>query len=224
MKILRPPVPDSSVPNAAAALSGVGAKRSLPRIVLASAVGVLIFVASAATQFGAADVRGYNWGSSNCGPDVYLSYCVADDRYHYVYLAGLTRSDIRTDTAYILDRELDNRTDMIASVVTGSIYDVRAWNNTYGDTGYWGAVYCPSGAAQGGSNPRRWCKPQYIRYNTTYAYKFDTAEERRSIACHELGHTAGLRHSGNIGDSCMYDPVLVTTLELHDLVMVNDRY
>lgn len=166
-----------------------------------------------------------NWGSSNCGSNPYLSYCVADDRYFYVYLAGLNRSDIRTENAFILDDQLDNRTDMIASVVTGSTYDVRAWDNNYGDTGYWGATYCPSGAAQGGTDPLRWCKPQYIRYNVYYSYKYDSVQERRAIACHELGHTAGLRHHPNQGVSCMYDPVVIDALDGgHDIPLINQRY
>lgn len=191
----------------------------------AVAAALITFAALAIPQARPEAVSATNWGSSSCGPDPYASYCVADDRYHYVYLAGVGRSDIRSDSAYILDRELDNRTDLIASVVTGSSYDVRAYQQSYGDTGYYGATYCPTGAAQGGSDPARWCRPQYVRFNTYYTFAFDTAEERRSIACHELGHTAGLRHYPEApSDSCMYPTAYVSTLTLHDIVMINNHY
>lgn len=156
-----------------------------------------------------------------------LSYCVANNRDHKVVVASLSRADIRTETVFILDDQFDNRTDLIAYVVTGTDgpYDVRFWNGNYGDTGYWGATFCPSGSTQGGTDPSRWCYPQYVRYNTTYSHKFDSIQERRAIACHEIGHTVGLRHSGLQGVSCMYDPVVIDALNgNHDIPMIDQRY
>jgi len=41
-----------------------------------------------------------------------------------------------------------------------------------------------------------------VTFNTYYAY---TANQRESIACHELGHVAGPLKEGTHTDSCMYD-------------------
>jgi len=58
---------------------------------------------------------------------------------------------------------------------------------------------CASGATYGGSDAAhdRWCRPQRIFYNTYYAAGyFPSPNNKRYIACHELGHTIGLRHPG----------------------------
>lgn len=189
-------------------------------------VVALALVGAIAGHLGGSPAAATNWGSSNCGPDPELSYCVAQDKYHRVYLGYLTRTDIAEQTEFILHDQLGNRTDMVTYVVAfGSTNDVRAFNQSYGDTMYWGATYCPTYGTQGGSNPLRWCMPQIIRYNTYYANKFDSVQEIRAIACHELGHTAGLRHAIPQGTSCMYDPVLIDSLNgNHDIPLINQRY
>ncbi len=56
---------------------------------------------------------------------------------------------------------------------------------------------CAAGADYGGSdaNHTRWCRPQRFVYNTFYAAShFPTDNNKRYIACHELGHTIGLQH------------------------------
>lgn len=140
--------------------------------------------------------------------------------------SSFDRADIRAETVYTLDSQFDNRTDLVAyEVALSVVHDARAFDYAYGDTGYWGATYCPSTSTQGGSDPARWCYPQYIRFNLTYSHKLDSAQERRAIACHELGHTVGLRHHHSQGVSCMYDPVLVDYLDGgHDIPQINFRY
>lgn len=59
---------------------------------------------------------------------------------------------------------------------------------------------CASGAIYGGSDAShtRWCIPQILYCNTRFeADYFPSDTAKRYIACHELGHTIGLRHPGS---------------------------
>jgi hypothetical protein len=117
----------------------------------------------------------------------------------------------------------------------GDDYDVRVFDNDYGDNGLFAWVNCPPGADEGGTNPNRWCHGQTLQYNlnATVAYGSDTQMERRSRACHELGHTVGLQHTSNDA-SCMQryhedgwmdpGPNRSTTLSNHDENHINGYY
>lgn len=54
-----------------------------------------------------------------------------------------------------------------------------------------------SSATCGGSDSlhTRWCMPQLLYYNLTYESSFfPTDNPKHNIACHDLGHSVGLRH------------------------------
>jgi hypothetical protein len=56
---------------------------------------------------------------------------------------------------------------------------------------------CDSPATYGGSNANhtRWCRPQLFVWNTRWeADYYPTSDNKRYVACHELGHTIGLQH------------------------------
>lgn len=66
------------------------------------------------------------------------------------------------------------------------------------------------------ANHTRACKPQYLRYDLSHTTAYDTQTERRKIACHEIGHTYGLRHSTTPGDgtaTCMTFVATQATVE-----------
>lgn len=92
--------------------------------------------------------------------------------------------------------------------------DVIVFSQDYGDNGAAGWVFCPQGAPQGvNRNGDRWCRQQELHLNldARYAAFFADDASRDHIACHELGHTVGLRHWGNppqtsgseVGATCM---------------------
>ncbi|HEX7197071.1 MAG TPA: hypothetical protein VF364_09605 [Candidatus Limnocylindria bacterium] len=78
--------------------------------------------------------------------------------------------------------------------------DVIVFSEDYGENGAAGWVYCPPDAPQGVNRwGDRWCRQQelYLNLNPRYAGFFADDGSRDHVACHELGHTVGLRHWGN---------------------------
>jgi len=84
------------------------------------------------------------------------------------------------------------------------------------------------------STHTRWCRPQRLYYNTYYeAGYFPDPNPKRYIACHELGHTIGLRHprAGETLVTCMrsasiepkYVPTYITTSD-HDRPLIAANY
>jgi hypothetical protein len=100
----------------------------------------------------------------------------------------------------------DNATKfvMIEDPALSAATDVIAYSEDYGDNGAAGWVNCPSTAPQG-LNPsgHRWCRMQelYLNLSPRYGIFFADDASRDHVACHELGHTVGLRHWGNPPES-----------------------
>lgn len=111
-----------------------------------------------------------------------------------IVLAFRAAMEVYGATKLILteDAELSEATDVVVS------------SEDYGDNGAAGWVNCPSTAPQG-INPdgHRWCRQQelYLNLNPRYAVFFGDDASRAHVACHELGHTVGLRHWGNPPES-----------------------
>ncbi|HEX2194591.1 MAG TPA: hypothetical protein VHK63_06525 [Candidatus Limnocylindria bacterium] len=126
---------------------------------------------------------------------------VGDDARHHVYFDPAVPSWLRhsvrramreaygpTALRMIEDRRLTGRTDVI----------VRAGD--YGANGAAGWVVCPADAPQGvNAQGHRWCRGQelFFNLNARYGAYFADDDSRTHLACHELGHTVGLRHWGN---------------------------
>jgi len=98
--------------------------------------------------------------------------------------------------------------DPVADIGCREIYPafyVTVYDGSYGTQ--WFAWTACSGSAvyKGNSGDHtRACASQNLKYDTSHATAFDTQTERRKIACHEMGHTFGLRHSTGDGTStCM---------------------
>ena len=71
----------------------------------------------------------------------------------------------------------------------------------------WTWCWADESTQYGGSaaNHTRYCYPQEIRFNLSYKANYSTQARTNAIACHEMGHTLGLRHN-NASSGCMKDP------------------
>jgi predicted Zn-dependent protease len=148
------------------------------------------------------------------------SQCVANNAYHSVYDFNLG-SAWTTAVADAIGKY--NAMAPIQVVWDGdSDADVLAIEGSYGLNGLWGWTYCSSTAAEGGVDPDAWCRPQWMSLNLSYS---QTASEKRAIACHELGHTLGLRHSNESTGSCMIkNQRVIDDPSSHDAVKIDQQY
>ncbi|HEX2141372.1 MAG TPA: hypothetical protein VHK28_03705 [Candidatus Limnocylindria bacterium] len=204
---------------------------------LAVVVTVMLLVAHAAPV--AAEHAGRDIGSfSTCDRPVNPPRCssVGNDRWHFVYidpsvpaaLADSIRDAIaKYDATYLIVRE---------QVAINHLTDAVAFAADHGANGAAGWVYCPLDAPQGiNHRGHRWCQRQEIHFNLNarYAVFFDDDASRDHLACHELGHTIGLRHWGNpprtdgpAGATCLNADTPNGPLDLHqaDVDHILDYY
>ncbi|MCA2219246.1 M57 family metalloprotease [Jidongwangia harbinensis] len=113
-----------------------------------------------------------------------------------------------------------NVTDLDAFAITGSCaaasHDACVFDTPYGRNGVNGWNACAGTVS--GSHPNQTCSLSYVRLNQTYTWDVN------NLACHELGHAVGLRHSTETS-SCMFaaaSPATITTT--HDRGHLNTRY
>lgn len=89
--------------------------------------------------------------------------------------------------------------------------DVRVVVGTL-NTPFAGGVSCPSDAVRGGTDPNEWCFNQWLKINTNHPNQATNSQQRKSIMCHEFGHTLGFSHPDRYSGTCLHlDPWLVTT-------------
>ena len=140
-------------------------------------------------------------------PGVFPPRCtsVANDLRHSVYFDATLTEGLAASLRNTLAEDYDP-TDLVAFEVTelARSTDVIAISQDFGDVGAAAWVYCPGDAPQSeNSEGDRWCRMQELNFNLNgrYAAFFEDDGSRDHVACHEMGHTVGLRHWGNPPES-----------------------
>lgn len=176
--------------------------RSRPRVAAAALLALLMALPPPSPV--TADHGGRPIGSfSTCRRPVTPPRCSSvgnDVRHHVAFdatlIPGLAESLLET----MADDYEPTKLEMIFDPAPTRDTDVIAFSEDYGDNGAAGWVYCPPDAPQGINMQRhRWCQAQelYFNLNPTMGAFFADDASRDHVACHELGHTLGLRHWGN---------------------------
>ena len=174
----------------------------------------LFVLAAAALLVGSGGVTSAHHGGRaigslfNCDrPGVFPPRCtsVAGDLRHRVFFDTTLTDGLASSLRDAMAEDYDP-TDLAVTEVDEltPATDVVAYSQDYGDVGAAAWVYCPTDAPQGvNSEGDRWCRMQEIHFNLNgrYAVFFEDDGSRDHVACHEFGHTVGLRHWGNPPDS-----------------------
>lgn len=137
----------------------------------------------------------------------------AEGRTHTVSHVSLTQAWI--DASQYARAHLTIVTDMSASLVTYHDADVAMYDQNDGDAGYYGYSQCVTFASS------TVCSHWHVVFNQFYPTNVD---KRKSIACHEVGHTVGLKDY-NVYSSCMHDDEFFPlTYSSHDISHINGKY
>ncbi len=131
-------------------------------------------------------------------------------------------STYSTGVAQAVNNEYDP-TDLSASLTSPAScpddnYDVCVFDSDYGDNGFNGWHQCAGTTT--GSHPNQVCSLGFVKINLFYS------PPPKRIACHELGHDVGLRHTSNTA-SCMMttaDGGTSAQLAAHDRGHINNYY
>lgn len=139
---------------------------------------------------------------------------VGNNVRHYVAFDASLAPQLADAMRFAMERVYEpTRLVMIEQAAVSPLTDVIAFSADYGENGAAGWVFCPPDATRGiNALGDRWCQGQelHLNLNARYGLFFDDDGSRRHVACHELGHTLGLRHWGNppetdgpVGATCM---------------------
>jgi hypothetical protein len=167
---------------------------------------------------------GIPFGSTACGGTPVNCVSVGNNNQHRVYFNNLTAN---MSSALTSTMNLDYApTDLF--MVTETVWatrDASANDDYYNLNGAAGWVVCANSSGQGTDvHGHRWCQSS-LYFNFSYGSFFATAQQRDYMACHELGHTLGLRHHAG---SCMEfrsdNGNGLGTLNLSDVQHLNAEY
>jgi len=162
------------------------------RAAKAAAIACALSVASTATAYA-------RFGSSYNDPcdTTIQSQCIAPNAYETVSIVASAAITAQVRGAMANYNSVAPPVDMVEFYPSPPNYSDVLVSTITSPTAALAWTQCATGATYGGSDAShtRWCTPQKLVYNLTYQTShFPTDNAKQYIACHELGHTVGLRH------------------------------
>lgn len=153
-----------------------------------------------ATNFGS-NTAAYQSPAHPCDWDP-ASQCIANNYSHLWYPQSLTANQLAAtrNASATYDAVTDIATYEMSSSTGVDVIVMDAFTNLPNIIAW---TECADGTSTVGTDPNVYCRPQWLQYDLADASAYDTPGERNSIACQEMGHTLGLRHSSSTS-SCMY--------------------
>jgi Matrixin. len=183
-----------------------------------------LFVVGALLYIGVPAAEASNWsgitGATGCGGGPPLNQ--ADDRAHYFWYDALTAGN--TNAANWSRTNNYNPTVVDTFNASGNFPETDAVLYDQDYTNYCGYVWDGSPNLYGiahcvSLNGAIECERHEVRYDTSDTNGF-TDTQRRSLACHEIGHSFGLAHTGEAGSCMISGQVSNTGLTGHDQSML----
>jgi hypothetical protein len=111
----------------------------------------------------------------------------------------------------------------VSSCTGSSGWDLCTFDADYGDNDLYGWNACAG--TVNGAHPNQTCSMAWVRFNLHYA---PPDNDFRFVACHEIGHSVGLRHADPITnpDSCLRADLNATPISPsgHDRNHINANY
>lgn len=164
--------------------------RAWAGLLLAIGVVAAATIAPAGANFGSSGSSGTS-GTTN---GVWLT-----NNNNFVVGKRVLTSTYATGVNNTINNDYDNISGFTANAYTASScsdasYDACVYDGNYQDNGFNGWNQCAGSTS--GSHPNRQCSVTYVKINEYYS------PPATRIACHELGHSVGLRHK-NVTASCL---------------------
>lgn len=185
----------------------------------------LIAVASMTSVAAPAAALAQNWGGPKgtppaaCDGTIYSECVTANNTHSVQYDSTLTTAWRDAMNSTLATYDTNSVMTITRNAPYGNTNDVRA-ATVNSASSYWGWTRCAAtpnyaGSLAGTPPPyargMNWCMPQLIYFNDRWASTiYPDLARKTAVACHEAGHTMGLRHRGTSPVGCLRTPPINT--------------
>ena len=164
-----------------------------------------------------------NGGSTSCGgaPRNCISLSWYSAGQYRMYITASVGTNMVTELIWQMQNTYTSAATHLEMSRTFNAGSYEVWVQTYNlpSTGTLAWVECQVGSVTSGSHPNLRCGYQNMYLNSALGLDWGSGDPNylAAIACHEMGHTVGLRHSSDT-NSCLRNPATASfwSLTSHD--------